>query len=217
MGKESSLQSNPLATEPIGKLIVTYAVPCVISLVVNGLYNIVDQIFIGRAVGYLGNTATNVVFPLTILCVALGVLFGDGTATYLNLKLGEGRREDANKGVANGILMSVTATIIFLVVSAVFLKPIIKLFGCTETAEPYALGYGSIVLIGFPFVMISTTLNSIIRADGNPKLAMISLAFGAVLNTILDPIFIFVLGWGVQGAAFATIIGQIVAFFVSLS
>lgn len=216
--KEHQLtQENPLATAPIGKLIAKYAIPCVISLVVNGLYNIVDQIFIGNGVGYLGNSATNVVFPLTILCVAIGTLFGDGTATYLSLKLGEHRLEDAKKGVATGIILSVVAALALFAVSAIFLKQIVYLFGCTETIEPYALGYGSIVMIGFPFVLVSTTLNSIIRADGSPKIAMISMVSGAIFNTIVDPIFIFVFKWGVEGAALATIMGQIIAFIIALS
>lgn len=210
-------QENLLATAPVGKLIAKYAIPCVISLVVNGLYNIIDQIFIGNGVGYLGNSATNVVFPLTVLCVALGVLFGDGAATYLSLKLGEGNTEDAKSGAASGILLSVVTSVVLLAVTAVFLKQIVYLFGCTETVEPYALGYGSIVMIGFPFVLIATTLNSIIRADGSPKLAMISLVSGAVFNTIMDPVFIFVFHWGVQGAAIATIMGQIISFLISIS
>ncbi len=216
--KEHQLtQENPLATAPIGKLIAKYAIPCVVSLVVNGLYNIVDQIFIGNEVGYLGNSATNVVFPLTILCVAIGTLFGDGTATYLSLKLGEHRSEDAKKGVATGIILSVVAGLAIFAISAIFLKQIVYLFGCTETIEPYALGYGSIIMIGFPFVLVSTTLNSIIRADGSPKIAMLSMVSGAIFNTIADPIFIFIFKWGVEGAALATIMGQIIAFIIALS
>lgn len=210
-------QENPLAAAPVGGLIAKYAVPCVISLVVNGLYNIVDQIYIGNGVGYLGNSATNVVFPLTVLCVALGVLFGDGAATYLSLKLGEGKAGDAKKGVANGILLSVITSAVLLAVTAVFLKQIVYLFGCTATVEPYALGYGSIVMTGFPFVLIATTLNSVIRADGSPRLAMISLVSGAVFNTVMDPVFIFVFHWGVQGAAIATVMGQTISFLISIS
>lgn len=217
MEKNLLAQESPFANAPVGKLISKFAIPCVISLVVNGLYNIVDQIFIGNGVGYLGNSATNVVFPLTVLCVALGVLFGDGAATYLSLKLGEGNVNDAKKGAASGILLSVIASVILLAISAPFLKPIVYLFGCTKTVEPYALGYGSIVMIGFPFVLIGTTLNSIIRADGSPKLAMASLVSGAVFNTIMDPVFIFAFHWGVQGAALATIMGQFLSLVISLS
>lgn len=208
---------HPLATEPVGRLIAKYAVPCIISLVVNGLYNIVDQVFIGNGVGYLGNSATNVVFPLTVLCVALGVLFGDGAATYLSLKLGANRPGDAKRATAGAILLSVVVSIVLVAITAVFLKPIVYLFGCTETVEPYALGYGSIVMVGFPFVLISTTLNSIIRADGSPRFAMASLVVGAVFNTVMDPVFIFVFHWGVQGAAIATVIGQFLSFVISLA
>jgi len=217
MQEHTIARENPFAAAPVGRLIAKYAVPCVISLVINGLYNIVDQIFIGRGVGYLGNSATNVVFPLTVLCVALGVLFGDGAATYLSLKLGQGRIADARKGAANGILLSVLASAALLAISAAFLKQIIYLFGCTETVEPYALRYGSIVMAGFPFVLIATTLNSIIRADGSPKLAMVSLISGAIFNTVMDPIFIFIFHWGVQGAALATIMGQLLSLIISLS
>jgi len=217
MQEHRSTRENPLATAPVGGLIAKYAVPCVISLVINGLYNIVDQIFIGRGVGYLGNGATNVVFPLTVFCVALGVLFGDGAATYGSLKLGEGDLENAKKGVATGILLSVAASAVLLAVSAAFLRPIVYLFGCTETVEPYALSYGSIVMVGFPFVLIATTLNSVIRADGSPRLAMASLVSGAVFNTVMDPVFIFVFHWGVRGAALATIMGQLLSLVISLS
>ena len=217
MEEHQLTQENSLATAPIGRLIAKFAIPCVISLVVNGLYNIIDQIFIGNGVGYLGNSATNVVFPLTILSAALGVLFGDGAATYCSLKSGEGNIEDAKKGVTSGILLSVIAAVVLFALVAIFLKQIVYLFGCTETVEPYALGYGSIVMIGFPFVIISNTLNSIIRADGSPKLAMVSLVSGAIFNTIMDPIFIFVFNWGVEGAALATIIGQLISLIISLS
>lgn len=189
-----------------------------VSLEVNGLYNIVDQIFIGQGIGYLGNSATNVIFPLTVFAAAVGILFGDGAATYLSLKLGRGERDDAKKGVANGILgIGYHGNPGFLIVSAMFLEPIEKLFGATDTVLPYGLAYGKIIIIGFPFVLISTTLNSIIRADGSPQVAMISLLTGAIWNTIMDPIAIFVLGWGIEGAAIATISGQFLSFLVSLS
>lgn len=206
-----------LKSGPIGKTILFYAIPSVVSLVVNGLYNIVDQIFIGQGIGYLGNSATNVIFPLTVFAAAAGILFGDGAATYLSLKLGRGEREDAEKGVANGILIAIFCGILLLVLSAVFLEPIEKMFGATDTVLPYGLAYGRIIIIGFPFVLISTTLNSIIRADGSPKVAMVSLLVGAIWNTIMDPIAIFVLDWGIEGAAIATISGQFLSFLVSLS
>lgn len=209
--KEKSL----FATEPIGKLIVKFAVPCVISLLVNSLYNIVDQIFIGRGVGYLGNGATNVVFPVTVIALAFALLIGDGGAAFLSLKLGEDDKESAQKGVGNAITMVTIAGIAMLAFTLIFLKQIVGVFGVTEKLLPYALDYGYIIAIGLPFIMISTALNSIIRADGSPQFAMISMLLGAAINTILDPIFIFPLQMGVKGAAIATIIGQIVSFIVS--
>lgn len=202
---------------PVSKTILFYAVPSVVSLVVNGLYNIVDQIFIGWGIGYIGNSATNVIFPLTVFATALGVLFGDGAATYLSLKLGRNEKEDAKKGVTNGILLSVICGILLLILSAAFLEPIEILFGATEAVLPYGMAYGRIIVLGFPFVLISTTLCSIIRADGSPKAAMASLLAGAVWNTIMDPIAIFVLGWGIEGAAIATVSGQILSFLVTIA
>lgn len=207
---------NPLGYEPIGKLIGRFAVPCVISLIVNSLYNIVDQIFIGRGVGYLGNGATNVVFPITIVTLAIALLIGDGGASYLSLKLGEKDKEAANRGVCNAIILSIVSGIILLLVGVLFLKPLMYLFGCTDVLYPYANEYGRMIVPGIPFVVVSTALNSIIRADGSPQYAMASMILGAVLNTVLDPVFIFVCGWGVSGAAAATIIGQIASCAVSV-
>lgn len=207
---------SPFVTEPIGKLIAKFAVPCVISLLVNALYNIVDQIFIGRGVGYLGNGATNVVFPITVIALAFALLIGDGGASFLSLKLGEGKKESARQGVGNSIVMVTIAGIIMLVAGLAFLNPIVHLFGATEKLLPYALDYGYIIVIGLPFTMISTALNSIIRADGSPQFAMMSMLLGAVINTILDPVFIFIFHMGVQGAAIATIIGQIASFVLSV-
>jgi len=213
---EKIKDSSYFATAPIGRLIAAFAIPSIISLVVNALYNIVDQIFIGQGVGYLGNAATTIVFPITVVATALALLIGDGGAAFLSLKLGEGDNEKATKGVGNSIVILIAAGIILLIVSLLFLKPLLKLFGGTDAVMPYALSYGWIIVIGLPFVVISTGLNSMIRADGNPKMAMISMLLGAVINTILDPIFIFVFKWGVQGAALATILGQLASLIVSV-
>ena len=185
-------------------------------MLVNSLYNIVDQIFIGWGVGYLGNGATNVVFPLTMLCLAFALMFGDGTSAYLSLKLGEKKKEDAEKGVANGIIISVVTATIFCIISIVFLPQLLNVFGCTEALRPYALKYGGIIAIGLPFMMVGVTLNSIIRADGSPRYAMFSMVLGAILNTILDPIFVFALKMGVEGAAIATVISQVVTFTINV-
>ncbi len=209
-------KENILGTEKIGKLIRKFSIPCIISLLVNSLYNIVDQIFIGWGVGYLGNGATNIVFPLTVISLAFALMLGDGGAAYLSLKLGEGKKKDAEKGVANSILLSIFIAIVICIISLTFLPQLLNLFGCTDALREYALNYGYIIAIGLPFVMIGTTLNSIIRADGSPKYAMTSMVSGAVLNIILDPIFIFVFKTGVQGAAIATIISQIVTFIINI-
>lgn len=209
-------QENMLGSEKIGKLVRKFSLPCIISLLVNSLYNIVDQIFIGWGVGYLGNGATNVVFPLTMVCLAFALMFGDGASAYLSLKLGEKKEEEASRGVSNGILLSIFVSILLCVGVLVFLPQLLTLFGCTEALKVYALHYGYIIAIGLPFMMIGTTLNSMIRADGNPRYAMTSMVAGAVLNIILDPIFIFVFKRGVEGAAIATVISQIVTFVMNV-
>ena len=209
-------EENILGKEKIGKLIRKFSIPCIISLVVNSLYNIVDQIFIGWGVGYLGNGATNVVFPLTMICLAFSLMFGDGSSAYLSLKLGENKKDEAKKGVANGILISIIISILLCIMILVFLPQLLNVFGCTDNLRDLALGYGYIIALGLPFMMIGTTLNSIIRADGNPKYAMSSMVLGAILNIILDPIFIFTFKWGVEGAAFATIISQFVTFLMNI-
>lgn len=205
-----------LGKEKIGKLLRTFAIPCIISLVVNALYNMVDQIFIGWGVGYLGNGATNVIFPITILCLSFSLMFGDGTSAYLSLKLGEKKKKEAGEGVCNGIMISVIVAIILTVIILSFLPQLVTLFGGTDNLRQLALDYGYIIGVGLPFVMIGTTLNSIIRADGSPKYAMISMVLGAILNIILDPIAIFVFNMGVKGAALATIISQFFTFAMNI-
>ena len=209
-------EENILGTEKIGKLIRKFSIPCIISLLVNSLYNIIDQIFIGWGVGYIGNGATNVVFPLTMIGLALSLMFGDGASAYLSLKLGEKKKDEAAKGVGNAVAISSIISIIFCAITLIFLPQLLTMFGCTETLREYALKYGSIIAIGLPFSMIGTTLNSIIRADGSPKYSMTSMLTGAILNTILDPIFIFVFKMGVEGAAIATVISQIAKFILNL-
>lgn len=209
-------EENILGKEKIGKLIKKFSIPCIISMLVNSLYNIVDQIFIGQGVGYLGNGATNVVFPLVMVGLAFSLMFGDGASAYLSLKLGEKKNKEAEVGIGNGILISAIVSILFCFITLIFLPLFLKLFGCTENLQSYAMTYGRIIAIGFPFSMIGTTLNSVIRADGSPKYSMISMIAGAVLNTILDPIFIFVFNKGVAGTAVATVISQIVTFALNI-
>ena len=210
-------EENILGKEKISKLIKKFSIPCIISLLVNSLYNIVDQIFIGQGVGYLGNGATNVVFPLVMIGLAFSLMFGDGASAYLSLKLGEKKKDEAKIGIGNGVTLCVITSVIFCAVTLIFLPVFLKVFGCTDNLRDYAMVYGRIIAIGFPFSMIGTTLNSIIRADGSPKYSMASMLAGAILNTILDPIFIFVFHKGVAGAAIATVISQILTFVLNVA
>ena len=216
MEKEVPERKSPFATEPIGRLILKFAVPSVIALLVNSLYNIVDQIFIGWGVGYLGNGATNVVFPITIIALALSMMIGNGGAAYLSLKLGEGKTDAAQKGVGNAVALVTVVSVVLAVVFLVFIDPILTLFGATDLLRSLALEYGFIIGLGLPFMMISAAINSMIRADGSPKYAMVSMVIGAILNVILDPVFIFVFQMGVKGAAIATVLGQVASFVVSV-
>lgn len=212
----SKTEANILGYENIGKLLKMFAIPSIISMLVNALYNIVDQIFIGHGVGYLGNGATNVIFPLTIVFAAFALMFGDGSSAYFSLMLGADKKEDAGKGVANGIILSVATSIIFTTGVLIFFPQLLNLFGCTPELEPYAKDYGYIIAIGLPFMMVCATINSVIRVDGNPKYAMISMLIGSILNVILDAVFIFVFDLGVKGAAIATVISQIVSFLLNV-
>ncbi len=209
-------KENILGTEKITKLIKIFSIPCIISMLVNSLYNMVDQIFIGHGVGMLGNGATNVVFPISVIALAVSLMFGDGSSAFLSLKLGEKKEDEAATGVGTGILLSIIISIIFTLITYIFLNDLLNLFGCTPALKEYATSYGRIITLGLPFVIIGTTLNSIIRADGSPKYSMFSMVLGAVLNIILDPIFIFIFKKGVEGAALATIISQIVTFILNV-
>ena len=207
---ETHSMENRFATENVRKLIMQFATPAVVAAVVNSLYNIVDQIFIGNGVGYLGNGATNVIFPLTIIALAFGQMLGDGAAAYLSLKLGEGKKAEAERAVNNAITMLTLVGIIFMILGLIFLKPLALFFGATENILPYALEYGGVIVIGMPFFIVSVGLNSILRADGNPRVSMTSMLAGAVFNIIFDPVLIYIAHWGVTGAAIATVGGQII-------
>ena len=209
-------EENILGTEKISKLMLKFSIPSIISLVVNSLYNLVDQIFIGRGIGYLGNGATNVVFPITVLAMGFAFMIGDGGAAYLSIKLGQKKKDEASKGVANAIIVGTIISLIMLIGGLLFLPQLLNLFGCTDGLRPYATGYGRIIVIGLPFFILGSILNGMIRADGSPKYAMSSMVIGAVLNILLDPIFIFPLKMGVEGAALATIISQFVTFLLNV-
>ena len=205
-----------LGTEKINKLLIAFSIPCVISSLINSIYNIVDQIFIGKGVGTLGNAATNVLFPLIIILSAVAGLIGNGGAAYLSLKLGEKNKDKAAKSIGQTIILTCASAIILSILSFILLPQLIYAFGCTDSVYNYALDYGRIIVIGAPFMIIYSALSSIIRADGSPKYSMKMLVVGAIINIILDPIFIFGLNMGVQGGALATIIGQIVSFIMAI-
>ena len=199
---------NILGTEKIGRLLAIFAVPGIVSMLVNSIYNIVDQIFIGQGVGYLGNGATNVIFPMTTLALAFSVMIGNGAGAYMSLMLGRKREEDAAKGVAAGIVGLIGVGVLLMVIYLIFLEPLCRLFGATETILPYALDYGTIISLGMPLFCFASGFSAVIRSDGSPRWNMVGLMTGCLLNIILDPIFIFTFHMGVKGAAVATVIGQ---------
>ena len=203
-----------LATEKVGKLMGKYAVPCIISLLVGALYNIVDQIFIANAsyLGSYGNAANTVVFPLTVIALGIAVMIGDGCCAFVSISLGEKKTENATRSVGNSVLLCIISSIVLISIYLIFAEPILTAFGGRVNAETFELSkeYFFWIALGIPFYMFGQAMNPIIRADGSPKFAMISTVAGAVINIILDPIFIFVFKWGMMGAAVATVIGQIV-------
>lgn len=201
----------PLATEKTGKLILKFAIPAIISFLVNSLYNIVDQIFIGQGVGMFGNAATNVAFPLNTICTALALLLGVGSASNFNLRLGAGKKQEAAHVAGTGIFLLTVCGTALSVIVIIFLKPLLYAFGTTGNVFPYAFTYTSIVTAGYPLVIFSTGCSQLVRADGSPAYSMICVLSGAVLNTILDPLFIFGFHMGIAGAAWATVIGQAVS------
>lgn len=210
------MDNKDLSKDNISKLLIAFAIPCVISMLINSVYNIVDQIFIGKGVGTFGNAATNVIFPLVIMFNAVAGLIGNGAAANLSLKLGEGKKDEAKKCIGSAITLVIIVSIVLSILCYIFLPNLIMAFGCTENVYNYALDYGKIVIVGAPFMIIYSALSSIIRADGDPKYSMILLVVGAIINIILDPIFIFGFNMGVKGGALATIIGQFVSFILSL-
>ena len=210
------MNENPLGYEKISKLLRSFAVPSITATLVSSLYNIVDQVFIGQGVGYLGNAATNVSYPLSTICLAISLLIGIGSASRFSICLGRGDTDQAAKIAGNGVTLMVLAGILYLVLGEVLLTPMLRIFGATTEVLPYAQSYASIILIGMPFLILTNGISNQIRADGSPKYSMICMVAGAVVNTILDPIFIFVFQWGMFGAALATILGQILSFLLAI-
>lgn len=216
MSKVSTVE-NPLGYERVGKLLAKYAIPSIIALIINSLYNMVDQIFIGQGVGFLGNGATNIIAPIATITIAIATLFGDGLAAFFSLSLGKGEGEKAAKGLGTSIIYGCIFGIIWTVLAFVFLEPLCLVFGATENILPYALDYGRIIVIGFTFQILGNTINSAIRTDGSPRYAMFAMMIGAVLNLILDPLFIFVFHWGVAGAAIATVASQLFGLLFNIA
>ena len=209
-------KDNPLGYKKESTLLVGFAIPCIISMLVTALYNIVDQIFIGQGIGMLGNAATNIAFPLSTTCTAISLLLGIGSATNFSLYLGAGEKNESEKYAGNGIVLMALFGIFLFLVTTIFLTPMLKFFGSTKDVLPYAKAYTRITAFGFPFLIANTGMSKLILADGSPRYSMISMLAGAIVNTILDPLFIFVFNMGMTGAALATITGQIISFSISL-
>ena len=209
-----------LETEPIGALMRKYAVPCIISLLVAALYNIVDQIFIANAsyLGSYGNAANTVVFPLTVVALAIAVMIGDGCCAFVSISLGANKKEDAHKGIGSAVLLCVISSLVLTAVYLIFQEQILTVFGGRVNEETFyhAKEYFFWITLGVPFYMFGQAMNPIIRSDGSPKFAMVSTLAGAVTNIILDPIFIFIFKWGMMGAAVATVLGQVLTAVLSI-
>ncbi len=209
-----------LGTERIGKLMRQYAIPCIISLLVGALYNIVDQIFIANAsyLGSYGNAANTVVFPLTVVALAIAVMVGDGCCAFVSMALGRKESDKAKRSVGNAVVLTVAGSVILTALYLIFANQIIAMFGGTVNEETFrhSQEYFFYITLGIPFYMFGQAMNPVIRADGNPKFAMASTLAGAVINIILDPIFIFCFKWGMMGAAVATVIGQVVTAILAV-
>ena len=202
---------NPLGYAPVSSLMLKFAIPSIVGMLVSALYNMVDQLFIGKAVGTLGNTATSIAFPFTTGCMALALLLGIGSASCFNLSLGMGDKKRAPYFAGNALLLLVVSGVIMSVVTLAFLTPLLKRFGATDAVLPYAKEYVKYTAFGFPFLILTAGGGHIIRADGSPKMTMICNVTGAVINTILDAIFVLGFDWGMKGAAIATVIGQFIS------
>lgn len=213
---EEVKKTNILETGDIKKLIFKFSIPAILGGLVNALYNIVDQIFIGQKVGLLGNAATNVAFPITTLCIATTLILGVGTASNFSINLGKRQEEVAKRFLGNGVFLLSIAGIIISAITLIFLKPILILCGATKDSFPYAYDYVRITAFGFPFMMFSSGVSNLIRADGSPNYAMKCILSGALLNMVLDPLFIFTFDMGIKGGAYATVIGQIVSCVMAL-
>ena len=213
---QTSLGKNPLGTDPIGKLLLNFAVPSIISTLMGSLYNIVDQIFIGQKVGFLGNAATTVAHPLTILCGALTLLVGNGSSVNFNVLNGRGKKQDALYYAGNGLNLLAAEGVILAIIVASFTAWLVRLCGATEQVFPYALTYTRIIAFGLPFLALTMGGTMLIRSDGSPRQALLCSLAGVVANFFLDWLFVFPLNMGIAGAALATVIGQVLSALMVL-
>ena len=207
-GPPDGVMGNPLGSVPVGALMKKFAIPSIIGMLVGALYNMVDQLFIGRSVGPLGNAATSIAFPFTTICMSAALLFGIGGASCFNLSLGKGEKEKAPYFIGNSLSVLAIFGVIISVLTLIFMDPLLKAFGASEAIMPYAKDYVSVTAVGFPLLILSTAGGHILRADGSPHMTMIGSITGALINTVLDAVFVFGLQWGMKGAAAATVIGQ---------
>lgn len=213
---KDAVKANPLGTKDVNSLLAGFAVPSIISMLVGSLYNIVDQFFIGQSVGEMGNAATNISFPLSISCIAIALLFGIGGASAFNIAMGKGQFDSKQKELAphymgNALSVMIILGVILSCVTLLLLEPLLLFFGSPDKVMPYAKEYTGVVALGFPFVIVATGGGHLLRADGRPRFTMLCNIVGAVINTVLDAIFVFGLHLGMQGAAAATVIGQVIS------
>lgn len=212
----SGAEQNPLGTLPIGKLLVQFAIPTVISMLIDSVYNMADQVFVGQGVGTLGIAGTTIAYPFLIFMLAISSMLGTGGSIVMSMKLGQGQKKDAEKIVGNIFIIVTVVGVLFSVLGNIFIEPLVWMFGATEQSYSYAVQYTSIILWGAPFSMISVSMSSLARSDGSPMYSMVSFLIGAVINLILDPIYIFIFGWGIRGAAIATITSQFITALLLL-
>lgn len=210
------VKNNPLGCEPVKKLMIKFSIPSIVAMLVGALYNIVDQLFIGNSVGQLGNAATNIAFPFSTSCIAVALLFGIGGASCFNLSMGRGERDKAPFFVGNAIVTLLSCGVVIMLAAELFLEPLLKLFGSPDDVLPYAVEYVRIAALGFPFLIVTTGGSHLIRADGSPGISMACNLIGAILNTVLDAIFVLGLDMGMTGAALATVIGQVVSAVIAI-
>ncbi len=213
---KEEIRENPLAVKPVGKLLVQFAIPSIIAMMVTSIYNIVDQFFIGRNVGELGNAATNIAFPMSMVCTALALLVGIGGASAFNLTMGKGDKEKAPYFMGNAAVLLAVCGIVLCIFTVIFLDPLMRFFGSPDNVLDYAKTYTGIIAFGFPFLLITNGGGHLLRADGRPRMSMICNLTGAIINIFLDALFVAVLQWGMAGAAIATVTGQIISALIAI-